>query len=68
MLFFPLVVTGSRPASARPESAGEIPASMIGRLLDDGDLKKLHRMLIKKKPPAPPVRQPTATKRGLGKS
>jgi hypothetical protein len=39
-----------------PESAGQIPANMIGRLLDDGDLQRLHRMLIKKKPPAPSVR------------
>jgi hypothetical protein len=29
---------------------------MIGRSLDDGDLRQLHRMLIKKKPPAPSVR------------
>jgi hypothetical protein len=33
-----------------PESAGEIPANMIGRFLDNGDLHKLHWMLIKKKP------------------
>jgi hypothetical protein len=32
-----------------PISAPQIPANMIGRLLDDGDLRKLHRMLIKKK-------------------
>jgi hypothetical protein len=30
-----------------PESAGQVPANMIGRLLDDGDLRKLHLMLIK---------------------
>jgi hypothetical protein len=30
-----------------------IPANMIGRFLDDGDLWKPQRMLIKKKPPAP---------------
>jgi hypothetical protein len=29
-----------------PESAGQVPANMIGRLLDDGDLQKLHRTLI----------------------
>jgi hypothetical protein len=50
-----------------PESAGQIPANMIGRLLDDGDLRKLHRMLLKKKPPAPSVRRLTTTKRRVGK-
>jgi hypothetical protein len=35
-----------------PESAGQIPADMLGRFLDDGDLRKLHRMLLKKEPPA----------------
>jgi hypothetical protein len=30
---------------------------MIGRFLDDGDRRKLHRTLIKKKPPAPSVRR-----------
>jgi hypothetical protein len=29
---------------------------MIGRFLDAGDLQKLHRMLIKKKPPAPSLK------------
>jgi hypothetical protein len=51
-----------------PESAGQIPANMIGRFLDDGDLRNLHRMLVKKKPPAPSVRRWTATKRRVGKS
>jgi hypothetical protein len=46
-----------------PESAGEIPANMIGRFLDEGDLRKLHRMLIKKKAPAPSVRRRTAARR-----
>jgi hypothetical protein len=49
-----------------PESAGQIPANMIGRPLDDGDLRKLHQMLIKKKPPAPSVRRRTAAKRRVG--
>jgi hypothetical protein len=40
---------------------------MIGRFLDDGDLRKLHRMLIKKKPPAPSARRPTAAKLRVGK-
>jgi hypothetical protein len=51
-----------------PVSAEQIPANMIGRFLDDGDLQKLHRMLIKKKPPAPSVRRRTAAKRRVGKS
>jgi hypothetical protein len=51
-----------------PESASQIPASMIGRLLDDGDLWKLHLMLLKKKPPAPSVRRVTPRKRRVGKS
>jgi hypothetical protein len=45
-----------------PPSAEQIPANMIGRLLDDGDLRKLQRMLIKKKPPAPSVRRRTTAK------
>jgi hypothetical protein len=48
------------------ESSGHIPANMTGRLLDDGDLQKLHRMLIKKKPPAPSVRRQTARKKRVG--
>jgi hypothetical protein len=41
-------------------SAEQILANMIGRFVDDGDFRKLHRMLIKKKPPAPSVRRRTA--------
>jgi hypothetical protein len=33
---------------------------MMSRLLDDGDLHKLHRMLVKKKRPAPSVRRQAA--------
>jgi hypothetical protein len=40
-----------------PESAGQVPANMIGRFLDDRDLQKLHQALLKKKPPAPSVRR-----------
>jgi hypothetical protein len=50
-----------------PLSAEQIPASMMGRLLNDGDLRKLHRILIKKRPPAPSVRWRTATKRRMGR-
>ena len=48
-------------------SARQIPERVIGRLLDDGDLRKLHRMLLKKKPPAPSVRRRTAARRRVGK-
>jgi hypothetical protein len=51
-----------------PESAGQIPANMIGRFLGDGDLRKPHRMLIRKKPSAPSVRRRVASKRRIGKS
>jgi hypothetical protein len=38
--------------SSTRTARGGSSANMIGRLLDDGDLRKLHRMLLKKKPPA----------------
>jgi hypothetical protein len=50
------------------ENARQIPESMIGRLLDDGDLRKLHRTLVKKKPPVRSVRRRSAVKRRVGKS
>jgi hypothetical protein len=43
------------------ESARQIPANMIGRLLDDADLRKLQ------KPPAPSVRRRTAAERRASK-
>jgi hypothetical protein len=46
------------------DSAGQIPANMIGRFLDDDDLRKLHRMLIKKKPPALSVRRRLTRRKG----
>jgi hypothetical protein len=49
-----------------PLSAKEIQANMIGRFLDDGDLRKLHQVLIKKKPPALSVRRRTAGKDRVG--
>jgi hypothetical protein len=49
-------------------SAEVIPTNVIGRFLDDGDLQRLHRLLVKKKPPAPSVRRQTASKRRIGKS
>jgi hypothetical protein len=39
---------------------------MLGRRLNRGDLRKLHQMLIKKKPPARSVRRPTTAKRTVG--
>jgi hypothetical protein len=51
-----------------PISAAQIPTNMIGRFLDDGDLRKLQWMLLKKTPPASSVRRRTASKRGVGKS
>jgi hypothetical protein len=49
-----------------PVSAEQIPENMIGRFLDDGDLRELNQMLIKKKPPVPAVRRRTARKRRVG--
>jgi hypothetical protein len=46
-----------------PVSAEQNPANTIGRFLDDGDLRKLQRTVIKKKPPAPSVRRRTTAKR-----
>jgi hypothetical protein len=67
-------VSTSLPPSVRYDwhqleqlSADQIPVNMIGRFLDNGDLRKLHRLLIKKKPPAPSVRRRTAAKRRVGK-
>ena len=50
-----------------PESADQVSANMIGRFLGHSDVQKLHRMLIKKKPPAPSVRRRTIAKRRVGK-
>jgi hypothetical protein len=46
-------------------SARQIPEAMIGRFLDDGDLRRLQRMLLKKKPPAPSVRRRAAGKKAV---
>jgi hypothetical protein len=48
------------------ESERYIPANMMGRLLDDGDLRRLERMLVRKQPPAPSVR-PRSRARRVGK-
>jgi hypothetical protein len=48
---------------------GRVPRPLHARLMAyDADLRKLHRMLLKKKPPALSVRRRTATKRRVGKS
>jgi hypothetical protein len=44
-------------------SARQIPDDMIGRLLDDGDLRRLERITTRKKPAAPSVRCRTAPNR-----
>jgi hypothetical protein len=44
-------------------SAHEIPENMIGRLLDDRDLRRLKHVLMPKKPPAPSVRCRKAARR-----
>jgi hypothetical protein len=48
-------------------SARQIPADMIGRFLDDGDLRELLEAITSKKPPAPSVRRRTASKRRAGR-
>ena len=48
------------------ESARQVPESMIGRLLDEGDLHRLQHVLMPKKPPAPSVRRRKAA-RGVSK-
>jgi hypothetical protein len=48
-------------------SARQVPSEMLGRLLDDGDLRRLQRMLLKKRPPAPSVRRAKQARR-VGKS
>jgi hypothetical protein len=49
------------------ESARQIPDDMIGRLLDDGDLRRLERIITPKKPTAPSVRRRTAAKRSAAR-
>jgi len=52
--------TSPPPHELDEASARQIPAAMLGWLLDDGDLRKLERMILRKKPPAPSVRHRTA--------
>jgi len=48
-------------------NARKIPADMIGRFLDDDDLRELLAAITSKKPAAPSVRRRTAAKRRVGK-
>ena len=56
---------GSHELDAK--SARQVPADMIGRLLDDGDLRKLQQAIAPKKPAAPTIRRQPAAKRSVGK-
>jgi hypothetical protein len=47
------------------ESARQVPSEMRGRLLDDGDLRRMQRMLLKKKPPAPSVGRRATRKKAV---
>jgi hypothetical protein len=47
------------------ESARQIPADMIGRLLDDSDLRRLQRIVTRKKPAAPSVRRRSSAKKSV---
>jgi hypothetical protein len=38
------------------KSARQVPADMIGRLLDDGDIRKLHQAITPEKPASPTIR------------
>ena len=49
------------------KSARQVPADMIGRLLDDGDIRKLQQAIAPKKPAALTVRRRPAAKRSVGK-
>ena len=49
------------------KSARQVPADMIGRVLDDGDLRRLQQAITPKKPAAPTVRGRPAAKRSVGK-
>jgi hypothetical protein len=46
-------------------SARQIPADMIGRLIHDGDLRKLQQAITPTKPAAPSVQRRPAAKRSM---
>jgi hypothetical protein len=49
------------------KSARQVPADMIGRLLDDGDIGRLQQAIAPKKLAAPTIRDRPAAKRSVGK-
>ena len=49
------------------KSARQVPADMIGRLLDDGDIRKLQQAITPKKPASPTVRGRPVPKRSVDK-
>ena len=48
-------------------SARQIPPDMIGRLLDDGDLRRLQRITTRKKPAARSVRRRSPAKKSVSR-
>src|SRR6266566_6209957 len=56
---------GSRELDAK--SARHVPADLIGRLLDDGDIRKLQQAIMPKEPVSPIVRGRPVPKRSVGK-
>src|SRR6266849_5709674 len=48
------------------KSARQVPADMIGRLLDDGDIRTLQQAITTEKPAVPTVRGRPAAKRSVG--
>jgi hypothetical protein len=45
------------------ESGRQIPVTMIGRLLDNGDVRRLREAIMLRKPPGPSVQRPTPARR-----
>ena len=45
------------------KSASQVPADMIGRLLNDGDLRRLQQVIAPEEPAAPSLQRRTTAKR-----
>ncbi len=56
---------GSHELDAKSER--QVPADLIGRLLDDGDIRKLQQAIMPKEPVSPIVRGRPVPKRSVGK-